>query len=854
MCRLASPLPALSWINLQRFPLTASGLAFALILLLPLPTAAQGGRVEGRVLAAVSGDPLEGVRVSVVAKPIESHTAGDGFFGFPVPSGPLTVLAELPGYLSDARALIVPPGQTITVDFTMQVMDPERAPDVVFYPPTTGDTIPIADLSFAIPDSALLEVAQWEFESFEPRIGGALSLALLPNLAVEVRAERITPLEDGAFKWVGHVWNPLGFEEGNVVIVVREGRMTADIRYQGRIFHILPTQGRFHAVVEVDPSRIPSVPDQEGEIPRHPIEPPPPPDPDPPDLYEFRPLFPVLERVVPFEFQWIAGSVAPNTCSDFANMTVGTYPEIRLLVLYTDDVAAADEDPSQPGDILSEIDIMVEHTNQALKASDIPQRVTLAHAEEIDATDAGVGTQVQVNRLVDPDYVEYQGVLPLRNLHYADVTVLIVQNGLGGASFKMEAVTVGFESLAYAAVNRGSALSKYDFTHELGHIMGAQHNRPGAGIEMKPYHYNHGYDPDTHPWATVMANPDGSPPDPTTGLEPRLLRFSNPDLAYEGIPTGIASDQADAADNRRALRNTAAVVSSFRLTPVWFASASGTSAWFEKRVAPETMARVRFGDFDGDLEADAFKIDEGTGVWWWSRSGSEPWKQLNALNTAGAVPLEALGFGDFDGDGKTDVFRSDPIQGEWFISYGGSAAWVSVNGPDPAFAHPVSDLAFGNFDGDEKTDVFWSDHLAGTWFISSGAAEDWLALNPTSDPDRAYRVSELRFGDFDDDELTDVFIANPGLHSWYVSSGGSGPVGLLSSFKSEAVTELAFGDFDGDGVTDAFKANGISWQLSKGAKGPWEVLRTSCHKLASLRFADFDGDGTTDVIRKGIRP
>jgi len=557
---------------------------------------------------------------------------------------------------------------------------------------------------------------------------------------------------------------------------------------------------------------------------------------------------------MPFEFEWFAGAISPNTCDDFVNMMAGPYPEIRLLVLYSDDVAAADEDPSQPGDILSEIDIMVEHTNQALETSGIPQRVTLAHVQEIDATDAGVGTMVQVNRLVNPDYPEYQGILPLRNLHYADITVLVVQHGIGGASFKMEAVTVSFEAMAYAAVNRGTALSKYDFTHELGHIMGAQHNRPGSDIYMKPYHYNHGYDPDTRPWTTVMANGDGIPADPLTGLEPRILRFSNPDLAYDGIPTGIASDQPDAADVRRALRNTAAVVSSFRMTPVWFASAAGTSPWFEKRVAPEDMTRVRFGDFDGDLEADAFKVDLSTGVWWWSRSGSEPWKQLNNLNTSPTVTLPELGFGDFNGDGKTDVFRSDPDQGEWFVSYGGSGAWVSVNGPNPAFALPVSNLAFGDFNGDGKTDVFRSDPLVGKWSISSGATDPWLALNPAPDPARAHRVSELRFGNFDDDGKTDVFIADPELHAWHFSSGGSGPLALLSSFKAEGVADLAFGDFDGDGLTDAFKANGFSWQFSKGAKEPWQVLRTSCHRLASLRFADFDGDGTTDVIRRGIRP
>jgi hypothetical protein len=101
------------------------------------------------------------------------------------------------------------------------------------------------------------------------------------------------------------------------------------------------------------------------------------------------------------------------------------------------------------------------------------------------------------------------------------------------------------------------------FTHELGHVLGAEHHRTGSTIPPSvasfPYSYGYGYGsgpPDG--FETIMSqrfNPALFPV--------RLLQFSNPDVLYMGRPTGFA----DSADNAHTLRNLLPGTAAFRVRP-----------------------------------------------------------------------------------------------------------------------------------------------------------------------------------------------------------------------------------------------------------------------------------------------
>jgi len=100
-------------------------------------------------------------------------------------------------------------------------------------------------------------------------------------------------------------------------------------------------------------------------------------------------------------------------------------------------------------------------------------------------------------------------------------------------------------------------------THELGHVLGAEHHYTGGGIPRPtasfPYSYGYGYG---------SGPPDGFETIMSQRFDPnyfpvRLLQFSNPSVQYMGRPTGVA----DTADNAHTLRNLLPGTAAFRNRP-----------------------------------------------------------------------------------------------------------------------------------------------------------------------------------------------------------------------------------------------------------------------------------------------
>lgn len=156
----------------------------------------------------------------------------------------------------------------------------------------------------------------------------------------------------------------------------------------------------------------------------------------------------------------------------------------------------------------------------------------------------------------------------LHDEYGADLVSFWTVNGSAGSAQNYS----GSSSNAYNTARKNDIETRYTFVHELGHSMGAKHDRQtyvekGRGNELTPSLYKYGKSFTNY--RTVMSYdncPSGNPCN-------RIMHFTNPRVDYRGLSTGIAynssspiSDKISGpADNARRLNETRASIANFKV-------------------------------------------------------------------------------------------------------------------------------------------------------------------------------------------------------------------------------------------------------------------------------------------------
>lgn len=217
---------------------------------------------------------------------------------------------------------------------------------------------------------------------------------------------------------------------------------------------------------------------------------------------------------------------------------------------------------------------------------------------------------------------------------------------------------------------------------------------------------------------------------------------------------------------------------------------------------------------------------------------------IGSANVTGFDSFGKYGVGDFDGDGVDDLFLATGAT--WWVSSFGEFHWSYFN----AKKERLDEVRLGYFDNDLRCDVLAEQN--GQWVISSGGTSDWRPLGAFGVP-----LSEVQFGRFDPSDrdhrpgatrrTTHAFRRAPD-GQWYVtplSSPNWKPV-QSSSFP---MSQLRFGDFNGDGVTDVLSVNNGRWAISESATSPWQKLNASLgDAVGPLFIANMDRDDNIDDI------
>ncbi|MFC2026034.1 M12 family metallo-peptidase [Chloroflexota bacterium] len=407
------------------------------------------------------------------------------------------------------------------------------------------DAVGEAALSLSeMPAVEFARVVSVDFQMLEnTTVGDTLALNLFPDVVLESVITNIEPTENGSTK-IGYLD---GIAMSQVVLVEGGGQMAANISMPGAIYQVRYAGGDVHAIYHINQSAYPPemepklVPASAGESSQ-----------------------PTEGIQTPVELE--------ATTADDGSL-------IDVMVVYTPLAASRAGGTTA---IKNEIDLAVTETNQSYANSGITQRINLVHTAEVSYNEAG-SIDTDLNRLTyDDGYMD--NVHDLRDTYKADIVSLIAERSdYCGVAWLMDNVSSYFEAYAFNVVARTCATGYYSLGHEMGHNMGSGHDWYVDDSEYSPYSYNKGYVNTQAHWRTIMSYnrkcTDSNPPFNCL----RLPYWSNPDVFYEGNPTGVqigtstscrAGDLENPecdADNRRVLNNTAYTVANFRV-----AGSSGT--------------------------------------------------------------------------------------------------------------------------------------------------------------------------------------------------------------------------------------------------------------------------------------
>ncbi len=238
---------------------------------------------------------------------------------------------------------------------------------------------------------------------------------------------------------------------------------------------------------------------------------------------------------------------------------------LTIMVVYTE--KAQDWAEKHGGGIDNVIAQGIAYTNQTLSNSDVDVVIELVHSSLIDYQESGNAGQ-DLGLLKSHHDGHMDEVHEWRRQYRADFVKLIIQdyNSTGSAFTSKINPSLAF-SLTPVRSTSGST-----FAHELGHNFGFSHsrnqNRNASDSRGGLFEYSTGWrwtGNDGRDYISIMSywnDIDGKI------ANARIPYYSNPDVKYQGVPTGSYTGKFAPADNARSLREVKNELASFQLNNI----------------------------------------------------------------------------------------------------------------------------------------------------------------------------------------------------------------------------------------------------------------------------------------------
>jgi hypothetical protein len=408
------------------------------------------------------------------------------------------------------------------------------------------------------PNPAVIEYALMKDYDSKVAIGsrpaGHIQRIMIPlkdKGTITVNRTSVEMRKDGC-NWRGEIE---GTGEPVVLMWWKGGRFSGMFTYQGSMYSLKNMGGEVHAVVETDPGKMPPDHGAMGSGRAQPSA----------DLKD-DPLVARGEGAMmrsrdKSKLKDVQDSIGGEAAAKKAAAPAKEVPKvvplnlakrramaakkvtIDLMVLYTSKVAQKYVEVRP--DLIA---LSVEQANESFANSGLPNvNLRLVHDELVDYDESDGEHFNHLYRMVDGEGV-FAKIRKLRNEKRADVVALIVDDASGcGLSTRVAADA----DEAYVVVHHACASLSYSLAHEVGHIIGARHDR-ALDPNMTPFPYGHGF-VNGKKWRDIMsykASCDGCPRRPV---------WSNPIVKFMGDVAGTPD-----TDNARVILERAERVSKFR--------------------------------------------------------------------------------------------------------------------------------------------------------------------------------------------------------------------------------------------------------------------------------------------------
>ena len=223
-----------------------------------------------------------------------------------------------------------------------------------------------------------------------------------------------------------------------------------------------------------------------------------------------------------------------------------------IMIVYTGDARDAIGGTTA---MRAECALAVDHANTAYIGSAMSTRMRLVYCDFVSYTESG-DQDIDLPRLRSTNDGFMDGVHTIRDTVNADMVALVNNTGSGLGYCPGGAPT--YASSPFNTCRWTRVAATFTLAHECGHNQGAGHDVANGGACGPSYGVGHLFGPSGDGWCTVMAYP--------TSSNPRVLRFSNPNVTYNGYATGVAIGAANEAFNARVIIDNDNTIENFEST------------------------------------------------------------------------------------------------------------------------------------------------------------------------------------------------------------------------------------------------------------------------------------------------